>query len=321
MFTHRTATPGRTGSNDGAGLDVAMSFYQNVRLDAYLAGTRTEGREGDNLSYRGFFDYNADRFGVQVERLVVEPNFLPEIGFVRRTDMRRNFAQARYNLRPTSIRNLRRITPQASFNYVTNNQNRLDTREGVGLLQVELTNSDIASVTYTDNFDRLVRPFAIATGVTIPIGAYTFHTTRIGYVAGQQRRVSGEVVFETGPFYNGDHTTIAVNGARMQVTPQLSLEPSLSISRVNLVQGSFTAKVLRNRTTYTISPRMFVSGLLQYSSASTSVGSNLRFRWEYQPGSELFVVYTDDYDSDARSDAVALRNRAFVVKFNRLFRL
>ena len=166
-----------------------------------------------------------------------------------------------------------------------------------------------------------MRPFAIAPGVTIPIGAYTFHTTRIGYVAGQQRRVSGEVVLETGPFYNGDHTTIAVNGARMQVTPQLSLEPSLSISRVNLVQGSFTAKVLRNRTTYTISPRMFVSGLLQYNSASTSAGSNLRFRWEYRPGSELFAVYTDDYDSDARSDAVALRNRAFVVKFNRLFRL
>ena len=218
LFTHRTATPGRTGSNDGAGVDVAMSFYQNIRLDAYLAGTRTEGRDGDNLSYRGFFDYNADRFGVQLERLVVEPNFLPEIGFVRRTDMRRNFAQARDNLRPASIHNLRKITTQASLAYVTNNQNRLDTREGVGLLQVELTNSDVASVTYTDNFDRLVRPFAIATGVTIPIGAYTFHTTRIGYIAGQQRRVSGEVVFETGPFYNGDHTAIAVNGARMQVT-------------------------------------------------------------------------------------------------------
>ena len=72
-----------------------MSFYQNVRLDAYLAGTRTEGREGDNLSYRGFFDYNANLFGVQVERLVVEPSFLPEIGVVRGADMRRNFAQAR----------------------------------------------------------------------------------------------------------------------------------------------------------------------------------------------------------------------------------
>ena len=80
-------------------------------------------------------------------------------------------------------------------------------------------------------------------------------------------------------------------------------------------------KVVRTRATYTITPRMFVSGLLQYNSASTSVGSNLRFRWEYQPGSELFVVYTDDYDSDPRADVVALRNRAIVVKFNRLFRL
>jgi hypothetical protein len=321
MFTHRTATPGRVGSNDGFGIDAAMSFFQNVRLDAYLAGTRTEGREGDNLSYRGFFDYNADKYGVQLDRLVIEPNFLPEIGFVRRTDMRRNYGHLRYSPRPTSIPRLRRLSGQASLNYLTNNQNRLDTREAVGVFQAELTNSDIASVTYTDNFERLVRPFAIATGVTLPIGRYDFHTTRIGYIAGQQRRVSGEVVFETGAFYNGDRKSIAVNAARMQVTPQLSLEPSLSINWVDLVQGSFTAKVARTRLTYTITPRMFVSGIVQYNSASTSFGSNLRFRWEYQPGSELFVVYTDDYDSDPKPNAVALRNRAFVVKFNRLFRL
>ena len=87
------------------------------------------------------------------------------------------------------------------------------------------------------------------------------------------------------------------------------------------MQGSVTAEVARSRATYTITPRMFVSGLLQYNSARTSVGSNLRFRWEYQPGSELFVVYTDDYDSDPRANAAVLRNRAIVVKFNRLFRL
>ena len=45
MFTHRTATPGRVGANDGYGLDAALSFYQNVRFDAYLAATQTEGRE------------------------------------------------------------------------------------------------------------------------------------------------------------------------------------------------------------------------------------------------------------------------------------
>lgn len=32
-------------------------------------------------------------------------------------------------------------------------------------------------------------------------------------------------------------------------------------------------------------------------------------------------LFTDEYDPDPRADAVALRNRAIVVKFNRLFRL
>jgi hypothetical protein len=321
MITHRTATPGRVGANDGYGVDTAMSFYQNVRIDAYLAATQTELREGDNLSYRGFFDYNADKYGVQVEHLAVEPNFLPEIGFVRRTDMRRNFGQLRYSARPTDLLNVRRLTTQASLNYTTNTQDRLDTREGVGKFETEFTNSDVASVTYTDSFERLVRPFAISPGVVLPVGTYDFQTTRFGYTAGQQRPVSGELVYEFGPFYNGDRQTISLNSGRIQVTPQVSLEPSFSINWVDLVQGSFTAKVGRTRATYTITPRMFVSGILQYNSAGNSFGSNVRFRWEYRPGSELFVVYTDDFDTEARPNVDSLRSRAFVVKFNRLFRL
>ncbi len=322
MFTHRTATPGRAGSNDGLGIDANFSFFQNLRFDTYLAGTRTEGRAGDNLSYRAFMDYNADKYGVQADRLVVEPNFLPEIGFVRRTDMRRNFGLLRFSPRPRGVPKLRKLTFQTSLNYLTNNQNRLDTREAVGRIEAEFTNSDRFSVSYTDNFERLSRPFGIATGIALPIGSYDFYTTRVGYIGGQQRRISGEVVLETGTFYNGDRTTVSVNTGRVQVTPQVSLEPSLSVNWVDLVQGSFTAKVARTRLTYTITPRMFVSGIVQYSSAGTSFGSNVRFRWEYRPGSELFVVYTDDYNTEEnRPDVTALRNRALVIKFNRLFRL
>ena len=322
MFTHRTATPGRTGANEGYGVDASMSFYQNVRFDAYLAATETEGRDGDKLSYRGFFDYNADKYGLQAERLVVEPNFLPEIGFVRRTDMRRNFGLLRYSPRPKVVPHVRKLTTQASINYLTNNQDRLDTREASARFESELTNSDLVSVVYTDSFERLVRPFPIATGVTLPIGAYDFHTTRIGYIGGQQRRYSGEIVYEFGTFYNGDRKSIALNTARLQVTPQVSLEPSFSVNWVDLVQGSFTAKVARARATYTITPRMFVSGIVQYNSAGSSFGSNVRFRWEYRPGSELFVVYTDDFNTEElRPNVTALRNRAWVIKFNRLFRL
>lgn len=106
----------------------------------------------------------------------------------------------------------------------------------------------------------------------------------------------------------------------MQVTPQISLEPSFAMNFVDLPHASFTATVVRNRATYTVTPRMFVSGIVQYNSTTRSLGSNLRLRWEYGPGSELFVVYTDDYETKSRPELTALRNRAFVVKINRLFR-
>ena len=64
---------------------------------------------------------------------------------------------------------------------------------------------------------------------------------------------------------------------------------------------------------------MFASALLQYSSTDHVFSSNLRFRWEYLPGSELFVVYTDERDT-LKPGYPDLKNRAFVVKINRLFR-
>ena len=54
-------------------------------------------------------------------------------------------------------------------------------------------------------------------------------------------------------------------------------------------------------------------------SSDRTFSSNLRYRWEYRPGSELFVVYTDERDTLGAGFPI-LRNRAFVLKINRLFR-
>jgi len=64
---------------------------------------------------------------------------------------------------------------------------------------------------------------------------------------------------------------------------------------------------------------MFVSGLFQYNSSNQTLSTNLRLRWEYRAGSELFVVYTDERDTLGLGVPV-VENRAFVVKINRLLR-
>ena len=103
------------------------------------------------------------------------------------------------------------------------------------------------------------------------------------------------------------------------MSSHFSLQPSYTLNRVTLAEGNFTTHLLNTRVTYAMSSRSFVSALMQYNSRNNSVSTNLRLRWEYQPGSELFVVYNDQRDTlgERFPDLV---NRAFIVKVNRLFR-
>ncbi len=79
------------------------------------------------------------------------------------------------------------------------------------------------------------------------------------------------------------------------------------------------AKLVSARTTYTISTRMFVGALIQFNSSSDSLTSNIRLRWEYEPGSDLFVVYSEGRDT-LGPGRPGLENRGIVVKYTKLFR-
>jgi len=152
---------------------------------------------------------------------------------------------------------------------------------------------------------------------------YDFSDAQVQYNFGQQRRASGQISLQHGHFYDGSITVLGFSGARVALTKQFSVEPSLSLNRVKLPHGDFTTRLVRARSDYAFSPRMFASALVQYSSADNTFSSNLRFRWEYWPGSELFVVYTDERDTTDPTQPAAVRglkNRAFVVKINRLLR-
>ena len=107
----------------------------------------------------------------------------------------------------------------------------------------------------------------------------------------------------------------------MNVNERLSLEPTLSLNWVNLPEGSFRSDLVVTRINYAFSPRMFLGGLVQYNSGNDSFSTNLRLRWEYQPGSELFIVYTEARTTDVFDRSSELSNRGLTVKVNYLMRL
>ena len=319
IATNRTVSTGGVGSNQAYGVDGTFAFYDNLFVNTYWARTQSEGLADSDTSYRAQLDYNADRYGLQVERIAIGDNFNPEIGFVRRDDMVRDYAQLRFSPRPRTRSAIRKYIYQGSLEYIENAAGRLESRERLGELALEFQNADRVSLSYVNAFEFLPAPFRIGPGVTLPVGAYSFDTLKLGYNMGQQRPLSANLSAEYGTFYNGHKLTLSAARGRINITPQLSAEPIYSLNRVTLEQGDFTTHLAGSRVTFNVTPLMFASALVQYNSAVDAVSTNARLRWEYQPGSELFVVYNEERNTLARSFP-SLSNRAFIVKVNRLFR-
>ena len=325
IFTRRSMSTRGSGSNETYGLDATFAFYDNLDINTYWATTSTRGVGGDDLSYRTQLDYAGDRYGVQLEHLVVGTDFNPEVGFLRREDFERSFGSFRFSPRPQGIAAIRKLSWEGRFDYITDRTGVLETRQAQGRFGIEFENSDQFAIEYTRSYEFLEEPFAIASDVTIPVGGYQFQDVLASLEFGRQRKLSGTVSVQRGIFFSGSKTALGFglggggSSGRLELTPQFSVEPGLSLNWIDLPEGQFTTKLVTTRTTYTFTPLMFVSALLQYNSSNDSVSANLRLRWEYQPGSELFVVYNEQRDT-LTPRFPELENRAFIIKINRLFR-
>ena len=321
LFENRSRSLTGAGSNQAWGLDGSFGLTNDLSVLTYYSKTETDGLNGLDASYRGQISYNAYEWGGSIDHLVVGDDFNPEIGFVRRKDFRQTALSARVSPRTRSISWIRQLTFQSNFNYLENEQaGYVESRNWGGQFGVAFENGDRFNVGYTDTYENLVAD-ALISGATIPTGRYSFGDVRLSYRLGPQRPYSGNLSLRRGDYYGGTLTSAGLSRGRVEVTPQISFEPSISFNWIDLPQGRFNQHVAVTRLTYTLTPRAYVSGLVQFNSRSRTVSGNFRFRWEWAPGSELFLVYTEDRDTDVLDRWSELSNRGFVIKINRLLRI
>ena len=196
----------------------------------------------------------------------------------------------------------------------------LETRAIDATFGVELQSSDRLNLQFLDEQEEITEPFDVFGDVEIPVGAFHFRTLHADYQLGSQHWFSGTVGYDHGGFYGGTKKTLSLAAARVEPIAGLFVEPSISLNWVDIPQGSFVARVLNSRIIYTFTPRTFVGALVQYNSNSHSLSVNARLRWEYRPGSDLFVVYSDGRDTFERGFP-RLETRSLTVKLTRFFRL
>ena len=318
IATHRNNSFEYDGSNSLLGVDAAFTFHENLNINAYYSKTQTASLDGKDDSYLARVSYGSDRYGFSFSHLTIGEDFKPDVGFMRRRDVRKTSGRLRFSPRPKSIESVRRFRFQTQFEYFENILGQVETKKIELEFGTEFNRGDSLNISYTRNFEFLFDDFEISDGIILPVGAYEFDRVRTHYRLRPQRKITGFLIASAGGFFSGTRTQVGYFG-RMELTPQLSLEPDISQNWIDLPEGSFATTLMRLRSTYTLSARSFVAALVQYNTSNSSLSMNLRYRWEYQPGSDIFVVYTDGRDTTG-TGYPDLRNQSFVVKFTRLFR-
>jgi hypothetical protein len=308
-------------SNVAAGIDANLGFFQSLTASGYYART-TPGAtsNGSSSSYRTFLQYAGDRYGASAEHLAIGADFNPEVGYLRRSDFRRTYGLARFSPRTPRSTLIRKLSWQGSLEYVEDAARTVvQNRSMAGNFDIEFNSGDALAIDYVRDYEFIPRDFTIATDVVVPAGGYDYSNVRLAYTVGQQRKVSGQIASTFGSFYGDGTKKEASYSGYVGLNSHVAFEPSMSLAWVDLPYGEFTARVVSVRTIVTPSARMMLSGLMQFNAATHSLSSSARLRWEYRPGSELFVVYSDGRDT-LTGGVPDVVNRSFAIKLTRLLR-
>ncbi|MDO8681251.1 MAG: DUF5916 domain-containing protein [Acidobacteriota bacterium] len=319
IATRRGPRLNGSGENYAYGVDTQINPRTELQLNGYWAATADAAGAAASAqqSYRGQFNWNADKTGLQLDHLFVGKDFNPEIGFLRRAAFRRTYGSTRYSPRP-AWQGVRKIYYEASLDYLEDPGGRPESREAQGAFRMEMNSSDQVAFEYSRQFESLSAIFAVTPGVNVPPGAYDFSQGKFLFTTAATRPVSGTMILTRGGFYGGTLSEWSWRG-RVELGSRFQVEPTVSLNHFKTLWGDGDSNIISSRFTYTLTPRMFASALVQYQSAADAVSTNARFRWEYQPGSELFVVYSDGRNTIGPGVPV-LDNRSLVVKLTKLFR-
>ena len=306
----------RSGDNNRLyGVDTLLRFFQRkLDVSAYLLGTDTPGRTGPDQARLFDAAWHDNAFSVAARYETVQPDFNPELGFVRRKDTTHYAGDGSWQPRPRNNTYVRNFDVTLSTDLYQDGAGRVETREHTVSTGIAFQNSSALTFHVTNTFDRLVTPFAIQPTVIIPVGDYTYQRSSLDYSSNRGRGLSGNVKVSSGEFWNG-RSWSAEGGFEMRPNYHLDVNLTFSRNQVDLPVGTFTTTLVGLRLLYAFTSNAFLNSFLQYNATTSQFNSNTRFNIIHRPLSDLYVVYNEQRDTISG----LLLARGVTVKFTNLF--
>ncbi|MDP2322071.1 MAG: DUF5916 domain-containing protein [Acidobacteriota bacterium] len=309
--------------NTVLGVDGRFTFFNNLNImglaarsdDARTAGTDDTPRAGTALPATPQWatqlgaEWRDDFFEAGANYLDVDPNFNAGIGYVRAKE---RMIGVRGSLKPRPRRwNIRQFELTPSSVWYHDVDRVLRSRDTSFTFATAFQSGDSISLVPSDSYERVVRPFAIGPGTTVKPGEYDWKALTLGIRSYNGRKVSANLSLSKGGFYDGDKTTVTVNGD-LRPNKTLSLNPSYQVNDVALSAGAFVTHLFGLRANVSFSTSLLTSVYMQYNSAGQLAATQVRVNYIFRTIDNVFLVYNETRYTDGVFDGRA--NQSLVLK-------
>jgi hypothetical protein len=284
-----------SGTNVVSAVDGFFRMGESHSLSAMMIHSNTGNKNG----FAGFgqYYYTTNRWKLWWTQSVVTKDFNPEVGFVSRSDVIGttpgifNYYRGKYLPFKKWIRAfepgiLTEFYHQASTGIL------LERQINMNPVWFNFQRGGYFGYLINPTYQRLTEPF-IPVGILIPEGKYNYVRHQIYFATDPSRFLSTQINFETGSYFNGklDTYNFILN---MAPIPNIYLQGVFNRNHFKEVGEPLTTK---KADLYSISgrialnPRLQLTGFYQKNSENNQSNYNIRFSWEYQPLSFIYIVY------------------------------
>jgi hypothetical protein len=304
-------------ANTTGGID--WSFWPNgqLNLQGFFARMQTSGDGGDDNAYRFAADYVSDFWNISAAHLFIGEEANTEMGFRTRTNIRRSNYNIRMVPRP-DVLGLRRLILFSSGDYVTRPDGLLQDYRFSGGFSPTWNSGDNFFVSFARGFTRLDEEFELTDDVLVPIGDYdTWEISSRGNTStSRPLMLATDVSYQR--FFDGRLLRLG-GDITASFGSHLAITTGYTRNSVDIPWGKFDADIARLRMTLAASTKFIANALLQYNSLDRDVSANIRLNFIHRPGSDFFLVFTEERGSE--SSVWDFGNRGVVAKITYLTRI
>jgi hypothetical protein len=319
IFLSRQSAGPSSDRNEVAGFDANFRFMKAFSVNGFLAKSSTPGVGGGELAGKGSVTWNDNFLHTQYSLLSVGDNFRDDIGFIKRTGVRKHFADFGIRFRPEWWRKIgiRELHPHTRYNIYTDQSNQKVTHTNHVAMAWFFERGGYVELQWNPRFERITSPFQIRPDQAFAPGSYGWNEYAFELETDHSRKVSGSALITTGGFWTGSQRTSKV-GLLFRPSYHVTFDLALQRNDITLPVPlhDFVTNLVTSRVGYAFNTRTFLDTLIQYNTDSKQLSANVRFDLIHRPLSDLFIVYNDQRLTEQPTPITT--GRGLIVKYTHM---